>query len=339
MGSDLGTWGAQSSAKRTKISQLHERCASCVEKRNLWSCIRGISSFAWPRVESQFHSGLNQRGTKSVKAGSAQGIDILSSLAEDELRHILLWLDLQTFALAVAPSCRFFGKLINSEAFEGWLLEIKRLHSVSPWVSKTSFEEIMASSRDLQEFQYRASLRALDRAFIVSGWSVVSQDLRQLCVTSIPPFFKCHRDSLLYCCKACGSFVAPVDFTVGRGVMRQQEPAFIMQPNPTMPLCCGVQQEKQMWLSSGSYILVDLLCPNGNCDANLGWKYQNCVPEDGPVPSDNLCKIGQFWMFAESLQVVAALDSLPGCTGRQFYYGMSFQTSWTAQTRFAAQTR
>jgi len=324
MGSDIGKWGTQSCVKRIRMSRFHEGCGDRVEKRTCWGCIKGISSLAWPRTESLIQSGPSQDGAKRVKAGPANCIEILSFLAEDELRCMLAWLDLPTFAHAVASSCRFLSELINSESFEGWLVEIQRLHRVSPWVSKTSFEAIVASSRELQELQYRASLQALDRKFIVSGWNLVPQDSRQPCVTALPPFFECHEDTLIYLCKACGSFISPVDFTVGRGVMRQQEPAFIMQPNTTMPLCCGVQKEKQMWLSSGSYILVDLICPNGSCDTNLGWKYQDCVPEDGHVPSDNLCKIGQFWMFAESLQVVSALDSLPGCTGHQFYYGMSF---------------
>jgi len=329
MGSDIGKWVDAGCAKRPRLSPANDGCSvDRVEKRKSWSCIKGLGSLlVWPRAGSSASSmqvDVNHDGCKRVRTNAANDTnEILSLLGEDEIRCLLLWLDLSTFACAMAPSCRCISELIKLESFDGWLIEIQRLHRVSPWVSKTSFENIVASSYELQTHNYRTSLLGLDRKFIASGCSLVPSESRQPRMEALPPFFECQDETLIYLCKACGSFISPVDFTVGHGVMRHQEPAFIIQPNSSMPFCCGVQHERHMPLSSGTYVLIDLVCPNGNCDNNLGWKYQDCVQEGGrPVPADNRHKIGQFWMFAESLQVVAPPNISSGCAGQDFYYGV-----------------
>merc|ERR1711988_683323 len=81
--------------------------------------------------------------------------------------------------------------------------------------------------------------------------------------------------------------------------------SFILHPRSSMPFCCGVSEQRQMLLSSGTYLLIDLHCPNGACNANLGWKYHDCVGEGDRIPVQNFNKIGQFWVFAELLKVAA----------------------------------
>jgi hypothetical protein len=135
-----------------------------------------------------------------------------------------------------------------------------------------------------------------------------------------PALFDFKDDTLAFVCKACTSFVAPVAATVGRGTMGHDKAAFILQPTRTLPFCCAVQERRQMCLSTGTYILQDAACMNGDCDANLGWKYQECVPVGGFVPQRNHWKIGQFWLFAEALEVMSPSCGEPGSCAEQFYF-------------------
>eukprot|EP00931_Biecheleriopsis_adriatica_P006370 TRINITY_DN107782_c0_g1_i1.p1 TRINITY_DN107782_c0_g1~~TRINITY_DN107782_c0_g1_i1.p1 ORF type:complete len:299 (-),score=37.96 TRINITY_DN107782_c0_g1_i1:83-979(-) len=250
---------------------------------------------------------------------------LLSVLAEDEIREILLYLDLPAFALVAAPACRFLSRLINADSFEGWILELQRLLTVCPWKEKATLGTLVESSCDLKSLRYRTALKLLDREFATNGQKIVPETLRGSGTVHLPPFFRCSENTLVYSCKRCNSFLSLVDNTVGRGTMGYQKAAFILQPQPVWPFCCGVQEEREGCLSSGKYILKDLVCPNGNCDANLGWKYQDCVGEGEQVPSSNRRKIGQFWMFAESLNVEYPMSPhQPGCTGEQFYLLVDF---------------
>jgi hypothetical protein len=241
-------------------------------------------------------------------------------MASEVVECIVSFLDVATFACAAAPTCRFFGEIITADSFEGWLVEIKRLHRISPWASKTSMQMVAETNLDIQARCYRTALTSLDREFAVNGWKLIPESLRMPKVYQLPPFFQCREDTLVYLCGACGSAVAPVDFTVGRGVMGAQEPAFILQPHRALPFCCAIHNPRKMGLSSGTYVLIDLSCPNKSCTTCLGWKYEDCVPDSDPVPLQNLQKIGQFWMFARSLRVVTPEGSFQGCSGEQFYF-------------------
>merc|ERR1712187_563998 len=124
-----------------------------------------------------------------------------------------------------------------------------------------------------------------------------------------------RKDTRVYICQACKSFISSVDCTVGRGTMGQQSLSFIIEPTPTVPFNCGIGDGRETCLSSGAYILQDLSCPNSQCDASLGWKYQDCVPILGFIPPQNSLKIGQFWMYAEALMVVNPCRVFPTCSG------------------------
>lgn len=297
---------------------------SCFPRAHVQSIAKSIGIISCAKrlrgIYSQVKAELShsQSGQRLVH-GKSKGPSILSVLLEDEIRGIFSWLDLETFALALVPSCRFLCQLINHESFDGWLSEIHRLHDMCPWEPKIDFSTFAASHKEFQSRRYRTILKTLDRKFIQRGHNVMHNSLRKSCITVFPEFFDCQDDMFIFVCKSCGSFVSPAEAALGRGVMRQQERAFIMQPRMTMPFCCGVLDDEEVTLTSGTYILQHLVCPNGHCDAYLGWKYAQCIPKNGVVPLENRCKIGQFWMFAASLKVVASLDGAVACAGEVFY--------------------
>jgi len=245
-------------------------------------------------------------------------------LPEEQVKSILSYLDLATFALAVTPSCQWVSGLVGCDSFEGWFHEIKNIFELCPWAKKQSFDKVIEAIPGLQMHQYRSVLKELDRDFVTSGMRILPQSSRSPGVVAVPEFFDCPPDTLVFACKACGSFLSPVSNTVGHGTMGQQMPAFILQPRQSSPFCCGLYEQHQMCLSSGMYVLQDLACPNANCDADLGWKYQECVPVSGHVPPSNLHKIGQFWMYAEMLAVVSPCSELPSIAGEQFYFMSAF---------------
>lgn len=287
-------------------------------------CARSIVNLTWARMDGLSKLTGKKVCAKRSRAGSSikkcDGRCVLVSMADEEVESIFSFLDLRTFARSLSPLCRFSYRLVSSDSFQGWLVEIQRLHRVSPWLAKTSMETIIESDQNLRALQYRTALRTLDREFIVTGSRLLPKGSRPLVVTTIPTFFDCREDTLVYSCMACDSFVAPVDFTVGRGVMGPQQPALILEPNPTMPFCCGIHEPREMPLSSGTYILVDLSCPNGSCNAVFGWKYQECVPDCDTVRIQNLGKIGQYWMIAEALKVTNPHGNFASCTGLQFFF-------------------
>merc|ERR1711971_936136 len=163
----------------------------------------------------------------------------------------------------------------QSDSFEGWFFEIKRLHRLCPWTSKQPMDKIIASSLDLQYRRYRSMLQSLDQQFLRSGMKVVPESSRSPSVATLPLFFDDQADKFAYVCKECKSFISLLDSTVGRGTMGQQSLAFILHPKSAIPFSCGICEEAEIRLSSGSYILRDLVCPNSECDASLGWKYED----------------------------------------------------------------
>merc|ERR1719382_327425 len=102
------------------------------------------------------------------------GFDLVL-LPEDQVTSIISFLDLATFALAVAPSSSVLFELIQSDSFEGWFCEIKRLHRLCPWTSKQPMDKIIASSLDLQARRYRSMLQSLDQQFLKSGMKVTPE--------------------------------------------------------------------------------------------------------------------------------------------------------------------
>mmetsp|Transcript_41645 Transcript_41645/g.114894 ORF Transcript_41645/g.114894 Transcript_41645/m.114894 type:complete len:316 (-) Transcript_41645:171-1118(-) len=259
----------------------------------------------------------------AVGANAKEGC-ALTLLPDDQVTAILAWLDMKTFALAVAPSCSLFSQAINSDSFEGWLCEIQRLLRLCPWTDKFTIETATAAHPDLQALRYCTALKSLDRELLSTGARIIPSELRSRDPVVLPPFLECHEGTMVYACIACASFISLVDITVGRGYMGMQHNAFILQPEPSAPFCCGIHDARMMRLSSGTYILKDLVCPNRSCDACLGWKYQECVPIDGHVPAENFRKIGQFWLYAASLKVVIPHGSSPDCMGEQFYFMSDF---------------
>lgn len=251
----------------------------------------------------------------------------LLALPCDQLRETVTWLDITSFAMAAACACRCLCRLINSEAFEGWLYEIRRLHGVCPWRQKVSMLCVAESDENIRLLRYRTALQALDVHLIVSGRKIIPKKLCLPGTVGLPKFFDCS-DELVYSCKDCHSFISPVDCTVGRGSMGWNKAALILQPAASKPFICGILDAKEARLSSGSYMLQDLCCPNSSCNASLGWMYLDCIAgseddEDG-VPDENLGKLGQYWMFAESLRVDSPTGGSPGCTGEYFYMICSF---------------
>lgn len=304
-------------------SSVWECCGNGCAKR-IRRCAESITSRKWLKASESGTLHESQPLLVSVANSIQSSQAILALIAEEEVQCIMSWLDAQSFALGVAPACRFLSRLIKSDSFEGWFRQIQSLHRMSPWTAKRTIESIIMSDHDLKANRFRTYLSALDREYAVKGQKLIPQALRAPCTVSLPHFFDCQEDTFIFVCKACGSCVAPVDFTVGRGVMGFQRNAFILQPDSTMPFCCGVHKEREMILSSGMYTLLDLSCPNGTCDSTLGWKYEDCLPMDGVVPPENFHKIGQYWMFAETLKVVTPTGSFPGCTGEHFYLMNNF---------------
>eukprot|EP00930_Biecheleria_cincta_P083170 TRINITY_DN72795_c0_g1_i1.p1 TRINITY_DN72795_c0_g1~~TRINITY_DN72795_c0_g1_i1.p1 ORF type:complete len:277 (-),score=44.46 TRINITY_DN72795_c0_g1_i1:92-922(-) len=251
----------------------------------------------------------------------------LLALPTDQLREAVTWLDITSFALAAACSCRCLWRLINSESFEGWLHEIRRLHSVCPWRQKVSMLRIAETDQDIQLAHYRTALQSLDVDFILSGQKIISKSLRQPGKVAIPKFFDCF-DTMVYSCKDCHSFISPVDSTVGRGSMGFNKAALILQPAASWPFVCGILDAREARLTSGTYMLMDLCCPNSNCNTSLGWLYLECMAnsddDEESVPDENHHKIGQYWMFAESLRVDSPAGGMPGCSGEYFYMISSF---------------
>lgn len=255
------------------------------------------------------------RGVSTQGQGSA-----LLMLPEEQIESIASWLDLASFAAAFAPSCLLVHELVSFDSFEGWKVEIQRLHDVCPWTAKIPIERLLIEDEDLKARRYRKALKCLDREFAATGLSVVQSTLRLPRAVNLPSFFDCKEDTLVYTCRTCESFITCVDSTVGRGSMgRFHQAAFILQPQATIPFCCGIEGNRETRLSSGTYILADLVCPNGNCDSILGWKYQNCVPEGNHVPQANFLKIGQFWLYADALDVVMPRGDSAGYSGDEFY--------------------
>jgi len=245
-------------------------------------------------------------------------------LPEEQVRSILSYLDLATFALAVAPSSQWISGIVGCDSFEGWFHEVKHLLELCPWAKKQSFDQVVEASPGPQTHQYRFVLKELDRDFVASGLRILPQSSRSPGVVAVPDFFDCPPDTLVFACKACGSFLSPVSNAVGHGTMGQQVLAFILQPRRSSPFCCGLHEQREMCLSLGMYLLQDIACPNANCDADLGWIYQECVPVGGHVPPRNLDKIGQFWMYSETLTVVSPCSELPSVAGESFYFMSAF---------------
>mmetsp|Transcript_34009 Transcript_34009/g.54220 ORF Transcript_34009/g.54220 Transcript_34009/m.54220 type:complete len:316 (-) Transcript_34009:173-1120(-) len=266
---------------------------------------------------------IRSRGRLDTHVDVLLEISELSVLPYEQIESIVSFLDLATFALAVSPSCLFFYQLVRSESFEGWLTDIKRLHCLCPWSRKAPLEKIIDADDDLRTLKYCKALKQLDRTFIAIGSKVIQESSREPGIVASPSFFDCQEETLVYTCKTCKSFITVVDSTVGRGTMGMQKAAFILQPGQSNPFCCGIKEDRQTRLTSGHYIVADLICPNAHCETSLGWKYQYCLPDgfgSNDVPVANQLKVGQYWVYADSLDVIAPSGSFEGCRGEDFYF-------------------
>lgn len=264
-------------------------------------------------------AAVRKRLRPELAVAQASDCSFWLTAADEVLLSIAAYLDMKTFALGVASSCRSFERLVNQDAFEGWLHEIRRLHRASPWVTKRPFEACVASDESLQARLFRGALKALDRHYVTTGWKLMPQKALLDTAARLPSFYGGNEDALVFCCRSCGSFVAPVDFLVGRGSMGHRRHAFILEPSTCMPFCCGVHEPAQQSLSSGTYILVHLTCPNKLCNTDLGWKYQDCVHDGAAVPRANWRKVGQYWVYAEAFRVVSPTGVFAESSGEEFF--------------------
>merc|ERR1719362_1911396 len=156
--------------------------------------------------ETQGHA--TKRSRLDPENSTTSGPFWLVLLPEEQVRSILSYLDLATFALAAKPSCQLVSGLVGCDSFEGWFHEIRHLLELCPWVKKQSFDQVIEANPGLQMHQYRSVLKRLDRDFVTSGLRILPEAARSPGVVAVPDFFGSPQDTLVFACKACGSFLS-----------------------------------------------------------------------------------------------------------------------------------